>query len=85
MQLAAPEEYDAIMRVLQIYINAGDNGGDSKKVKNAFHEKAVMNGSGKDGYVFGPIQNLYDLYDKIGGDPKSICHAIFWILQATQR
>ena len=34
-----------------------------------------MNGLGKDGYVLGPIQNLYDLYDNIGGDPNVKCHA----------
>ena len=43
-------------------------------VKKAFHEKAVMNGHGKDGYVFGPIQNLYDLYKQVGPAPATECH-----------
>lgn len=35
-------------------------------VKKVFHDQAVMNGVGEGQYVFGPIQNLYDLYAKVG-------------------
>lgn len=74
MNFVDPEEYDAIVKVLDIYCREGGVAGNVEGIKKAFHKNAVMNGSGKDGYVFGPIQNLYDLYAKVGGDANVICH-----------
>lgn len=68
-----PAEYNAVEEVLNIYCREGA-AANVEGVKKAFHEKAVMNGHGKDGYVFGPIQNLYDLYQQVGVAPAYECH-----------
>ena len=73
MNKRTPEEYKAVEEVLNIYGREGA-AANVEGVKKAFHEKAVMNGHGKDGYVFGPIQNLYDLYKQVGPAPATECH-----------
>lgn len=45
-----------------------------ESLRKAFHEKAVMNGHGEDGYVFGPIKNLYDLYERVGPALETVWH-----------
>ncbi|WP_165077615.1 MULTISPECIES: nuclear transport factor 2 family protein [unclassified Desulfovibrio] len=71
--MADLSEYKAIVRTLETYrvegCAANVAGG-----KRAFHEKAVMNGSGKDGYVLGPAHTLYDLYGQVGPAPDAIWH-----------
>lgn len=68
-----PEEFKAVEAALTIYCVEGA-AANVEGVKKAFHEKAVMNGHGKDGYVFGPIQNLYELYKEVGPAPETECH-----------
>lgn len=67
MQYAELAEYQAVKAAVEIYCVHGATA-DVDAVKKAFHEKAVMNGNGNGGgqYVFGPIQNLYDLYKEVG-------------------
>lgn len=57
MRVRDPEEYKAVEAVLAIYCQEGA-AANVEGVGKAFHEKAVMNGHGKDGYVFGSIQNF---------------------------
>ena len=71
--MADVSEYKAVMKTLETYCVEGC-AANVPGVKRAFHEKAVMNGSGKDGYVFGPIQNLYDLYGEVGPAPDATWH-----------
>lgn len=73
MRMADVEDYKAVVKTLEIYCVEG-GAANIEGVKKAFHEKAVMNGSGKDGYVFGPIQNLYDLYAQVGPAPDTTWH-----------
>lgn len=73
MRICDPEEYKAVEAVLAIYCQEGA-AANVEGVGKAFHEKAVMNGHGKDGYVFGSIQNLYDLYRQVGPSPETECH-----------
>lgn len=68
-----PDEYRAVEETLNIYCREGC-AANVAGVKKAFHEKAVMNGHGKDGYVFGQIQNLYELYEQVGPAPECECH-----------
>lgn len=68
-----PAEYRAVEEVLEIYGNEG-SAANVEGVKRAFHAKAVMNGHGKDGYVFGPIENLYELYRQVGPAPGTEYH-----------
>jgi hypothetical protein len=64
-------DYKAVYDVLFKYCNEGCVA-NIPEVKKAFHEKAVMNGYAGDGnYVYGPIQGLYDLYEKIGGSTRN--------------
>jgi len=65
MEISQVSDFKAVVKVLETYCVEG-SAGNISAVKKVFHEKAVMNGSGKDGYVFGPIQNLYDLYARLG-------------------
>ena len=60
-----PEEFQAVKHVLEVYCIEGCAANVSA-VKKVFHRHAVMNGVGEGKYVFGPIQNLYDLYNEVG-------------------
>lgn len=73
MRLAELADYKAVMKTLEIYCVEGCDA-NIDGVKRAFHEQAVMNGSGKDGYVFGTAQNLYDLCYKVGRAPDATWH-----------
>lgn len=44
--------------MVRIYVEEGAKA-NGAGVKKAFHEKAVMNGHGADGYVSAPISNLF--------------------------
>lgn len=67
------EEYKAVEAALAIYCIEGA-AANIEGVRKAFHEKAVMNGHGKGGYVFESIQNLYVLYKQVGPSPETECH-----------
>lgn len=73
MDFRDPDEFKAVEAVLRVYCVEGC-AANVEGVKKAFHEKAVMNGHGKDGYVFGPIQNLYELYKEVGPATETECH-----------
>lgn len=66
MKIANVDDFKAVYKVLEIYCIEGSAANTPILKSKVFHENAVMNGSGKDGYVLGPIQNLYDLYAKVG-------------------
>jgi|SRR5690554_5667334 hypothetical protein len=58
-------EYEAIVRVLQHYIN-GARSGRGEDMRPAFHEDATIFGYVGDALFAGPIQNLYDWNDQNG-------------------
>lgn len=58
MNLAGPEEYAAVQKVLEDYCREGAAANVEELKKKVFHPMAVMNGNGQDGWVTGPIQNL---------------------------
>lgn len=67
---ASLEDYKAVYDVLYNYCNEGCVA-NIPEVKKSFHEKAVMNGYvDEDNQVFGPIENLYKLYEEIGGSTR---------------
>lgn len=73
MHYRNPEEFKAVYKVLETYCIEGCKA-NIPEVKKVFHEKAVMNGFGEGNYVFGPIQNLYDLYAQVGPAEGSTFH-----------
>lgn len=64
------QDYEAIRKVEQLYIDGGD--GDSSIMKPAFHKNATINGE--------PIQTLFDTVDKLD---KTSARATVDILDAT--
>lgn len=74
MEIANVDDYKALYKVLEAYCTEGCAANVPALKAKVFHEKAVMNGSGKEGYVFGPIQNLYDLYAQVGEAKNSEWH-----------
>lgn len=73
MHYVDPSEFQAIKTVLETYCIEGC-AANIGAVKKVFHEQAVMNGVGEGQYVFGPIQNLYDLYAKVGPTSGATFH-----------
>ena len=59
------EEYEAITRVLQHYID-GARSGRGDDMKPAFHADATIYGYVGDDLFAGPIRNLYDWHDQNG-------------------
>ncbi|MEY3747960.1 MAG: hypothetical protein RL194_1419 [Pseudomonadota bacterium] len=59
------EEYEAITRVLQHYID-GARSGRGDDMKPAFHADATIYGHVGDDLFAGPIRNLYDWNDQNG-------------------
>ena len=62
---ANPQELDGIKKALNAYIEAAVKG-DSKIAKPVFAETATISHVENDSLVSGPIQELYDYYDKTG-------------------
>ncbi len=67
-------EHQAVYEALERYaVESGTANID--ELKKAFHEKAVMNGVNGDGsYVFGPIENLYNVCRELGPTPGAKSH-----------
>ena len=53
---ASIEDYNAVLKAVQIYLDGGNVSGDAQKP--AFHEAATINGN--------PIQTLFDGVDELG-------------------
>ena len=61
----AVQEYDAICKTIQHYID-GARSGKSSEMKQAFHADATIFGYVGSDLFAGPIQGLYDWHDKNG-------------------
>lgn len=61
----AVDEYDAITKTIQHYID-GAKSGRGDDMKPAFHESATISGYFGDDLVSGPIQGLFDWNDENG-------------------
>jgi hypothetical protein len=66
MSKTAIKDYDEIIKVVNKYIE-GLISGNKEVAKQAFHKDATMYGyNTTDGFLEGPIQNLWDFMDKAG-------------------
>lgn len=60
--VSAVQEYDAIVRTIQHYVEGGRTG-KSAEMRKAFHEQATICGYLGPDLIAGPIQGLYDWVD----------------------
>lgn len=62
-------EYEAVERAAQKFVDSVGSG-DSTPAKELFYDEAVMFGYLDGKLEHGPIQNLYDNIDTVGGGPR---------------
>ncbi|MCP6730567.1 nuclear transport factor 2 family protein [Bacillus subtilis] len=62
------KDYKQIVEVIGKYVE-GLVTGKKEVMKPAFHEDATMYGYNSNGFLGGPIQNLWDFVDKAGAAP----------------